>query len=174
MAAVMGILRGHGGTIRVDTRPDAGTTIEILLPASERPARSVSVSRPASEGWRGEGTVLVVDDEHTVRNLAGNVLERAGLRVLLAEDGERAVEVFREHASEIDVVLLDLTMPRKNGEQVFREIREIRPGVPVLLSSGYNEQDVTSKFAGRGLAAFIQKPYRARELLDAVRRALGE
>jgi PAS domain S-box-containing protein len=172
MAAVLGILRGHRGAIKVYSEPGHGSSIKVLFPASSRTAESVPVSPPSAEGWTGTGTVLVVDDEDSVRTLARNVLESAGFTVVLAAHGREALDLFRLRGEEIVAVVLDLTMPEMGGEETFRELRRIRTDVPVLLSSGYNEQDVTSRFAGKGLAAFVQKPYRPEDLLGKLREVL--
>ena len=113
-----------------------------------------------------EGVVLVADDEATVRDIAKEMLEMLGMKVLTASDGHQAVEVFRENGDKISCVLLDLTMPGLDGAQVFYEMRRIRPDVKVILSSGYNEQDVTPRFMGKGLAGFIQKPYTIAKLTE--------
>lgn len=168
LAAVLGIIRGHGGAIRVDSSPGQGTRIEAYFPAG---TQSTSQSVPTLVAFDDgpPGRVLVVDDEPAVRQLAQVVLERAGFRVTLAEHGAEALELFLENPDEYGVILLDLTMPIMDGEETFRALRAERPGVRVLLSSGYNEQEATSRFAGRGLAGFLQKPYRAHQLVSCVR-----
>jgi CheY-like chemotaxis protein len=123
-------------------------------------------------GWRGTGTVLVVDDEPVVREVAQGMLERAGLNVLTAEDGREALVVFGNHADDINCVILDLTMPHLDGEETFRELRKIRPDVAVILASGYNQQDVTQRFTGKGLAGFLQKPFRLESLTEMVKAIL--
>ncbi|MBN1475717.1 PAS domain S-box protein [Candidatus Sumerlaeota bacterium] len=173
LAAVLGIVRGHRGAIRVYSEPRKGTTFKILFPASEDQAESLERRRTAETQWRGSGTILVADDEETIRALARRILARAGFDVLTAEHGLSAVETFREHAHEITAVLLDMTMPHMDGEQVFREMRRIRPDVRVILSSGYNEQDATQRFSGEGLAGFIQKPYSPADLIAKLREILG-
>jgi len=100
------------------------------------------------------------------------MLETAGFAVLLAEDGGEALKILYEHKQEISAVLLDLTMPHMDGIQTFREIRRIVSGMPVILSSGYNEQDATSHFAGKGLAGFIQKPYEMKSLVEILGNVL--
>ena len=168
LAAVLGIIRGHGGAIRVDSSPGQGTRIEAYFPAG---TQSTSQSVPTLVAFDDgpPGRVLVVDDEPAVRQLAQVVLERAGFRVTLAEHGAEALELFLKNPDEYGVILLDLTMPIMDGEETFRALRAERPGVRVLLSSGYNEQEATSRFAGRGLAGFLQKPYRAHQLVSCVR-----
>jgi CheY-like chemotaxis protein len=116
--------------------------------------------------------VLVVDDEPGVREVAGAMLRRAGLSVLLAADGTDAVDQYLSHAASIDAVLLDLTMPRMGGADAFEAIRAIRPDARVILTSGYSEEEAGSRFVGRGLAGFLQKPFTADELARAVSAAL--
>jgi signal transduction histidine kinase/ActR/RegA family two-component response regulator len=162
MAATLGIVRGHRGAIKIYSEPSKGTTIKVLFPASESDGPSEgrqARERIGAEEWRGEGTILLADDEDSVRTVTRRMLEKLGFQVLLAADGRSALEIFRDHGDEIVCVLLDLTMPRLDGEQAFRAMRRIRPDVKVILSSGYNEQDATQRFAGKGLTGFIQKPY---------------
>ena len=167
MAAVLGIVRGHGGAIKIYSEPGKGTTFKVLFPAGESLENGAVIQRrdnSASEAWQGRGTVLIADDEETVRAVGKQMLDRMGFEVLMAADGREAVEIFGDHADEIDCVLLDLTMPHMDGEQAFRELRRLRPDVTVILCSGYNEQDATQRFAGKGLAGFVQKPYNMAKL----------
>ncbi len=174
LAAVLGIVRGHRGAINVSSEPQRGTTIRVLFPACPRPTAAPSVPGPELEvpDWRSHGFVLVVDDEEAVLTVAKDMLETLGFEVLAAVDGHQAVEVFRRRADEIRLVLLDMAMPRMDGEEAFLEIRRIRSDARVLLSSGYNEQTATNRFAGRGLAGFIQKPYRLAALREKIRQVL--
>ena len=174
LAGVLGIVRGHGGALRVYSEVGRGTTFKVLLPAA-RGAESAPGEERREDGaaWTGSGLVLVVDDDPVVRNVITAALERAGFRVIAAADGVAGVEAFRQHTGEIVLVLLDLTMPRQSGEQTFGELRRIRPEVWVVLMSGYNEVDVTNRFVGKGLAGFLQKPFRVGALLDLVRSILA-
>jgi DNA-binding NtrC family response regulator len=100
------------------------------------------------------------------------MLDRAGFTVLMAEDGRKGVEVFRKHAEDIRLVLLDLTMPHLSGEEAYREIKQIRPDVQVILISGFNQQEALDHFTGKGLAGFIQKPFRFQSLISKLREVL--
>ena len=162
MSAVLGIVRGHKGALKIYSEVGKGTTFKILFPANELPDNGFALRRKdQAEGkdWLGSGTVLVADDEETVCAVVKKMLELMGFSVLTAPDGREALKVFREHADEIVCVLLDLTMPHMDGEEAFRTMRRLHPGITVILCSGYNEQDATQRFAGKGLAGFIQKPY---------------
>ena len=171
MAVVLGIIRGHKGAIKVYSEVNKGTSFKVLLPASAHPAELFNESGHA-DGWTGTGTVLLVDDEETVRSIGSEMLRELGFKTVTAEDGREALEVF-QRTPNIALVILDLTMPHLDGEQCFRELRRLRPEVRVIMSSGYNEQEVTLKFMGKELAGFIQKPYRLSTLKEAVRKALG-
>ena len=172
LAAVLGIVRGHGGALKIYSELRQGTTFKILFPASRQPTKESIGDSATEQGWRGSGGILVVDDEETVRIATKRMLETLGFTVLTAEDGREALEVFRSRVDEILVVLLDLTMPHLGGEETYRELRRIRPDTRVILSSGYNEQEITSRFAGKGLAGFIQKPYGVRQLREKIRHVL--
>ena len=172
MAAVLGIVRGHRGAIRVYSELGRGTTIKVLLPVSKMTASDLVPVLPEAPGTMRDALVLVADDEETVRSIACQVLERSGCRTVGARDGREAVDVFRRSPEEIDLVLLDLTMPVMDGEEAFRIIRSIRPKVPIILTSGYNRQDTTTRFAGRAIAGFLQKPWTAKDLIKVVSDAL--
>jgi PAS domain S-box-containing protein len=173
LAAVLGIVRGHKGAIKVYSEVGRGTTFKLLFPAADAEVREAPSPMAKDKAWKGHGKILLVDDEETVRNLTRRMLERVGLTVVSAEDGRQAVETFKRVMAEVDLVILDLTMPHLGGEACFRELRLIKPDVRVILSSGYNEQDVVNLFAGKGLAGFIQKPYTNAELIAKVREVLG-
>jgi two-component system cell cycle sensor histidine kinase/response regulator CckA len=169
LAAVLGVVRAHRGAITVQSAVSRGSTFRVFFPSAGPPEPSAV---PAGEiRWQGAGDVLVVDDEETVREVTGQLLEAFGFRVTLASHGREAVELFRTRGP-FRFVLLDLTMPQCGGAETFRELRALQPGVPVILMSGYSEQEATAPFAGQGLAGFLQKPFKAAALLQLVRPLL--
>jgi two-component system cell cycle sensor histidine kinase/response regulator CckA len=171
LAAVLGIVRGHRGAIKVYSELGRGTTFKVLFPAGHR----AEVREPGSlvRGiYEGKGTVLLVDDDESVRAVGRKMLERIGFTVVTASDGAEAIARFRERADDIICAIVDLTMPHVDGAETFRELRRMRSGVRVILSSGYNEQDVTQRFVGKGLAGFIQKPYQLSTLVAVLKEVL--
>jgi len=168
MAAVLGIVRGHKGAIKVYSEVNKGTAFKILLPASSKPAEYFN-GGTQHDDWKGTGKVLLVDDEETVRGIGVEMLKELGFTTITANDGREAVEIYKA-TPDIDFVILDLTMPHMDGEQCFCELRQINPTVKVIMSSGFNEQEVTQKFVGKRLAGFIQKPYK----LSVLRKAIQE
>ena len=169
MAAILGIVRGHKGAIKVATEPGKGSSFTVYFPASELPAKRTDREVAARE-WRGAGSVLLVDDEETIRAIAAEMLQELGFSVVTAADGNEALQMYRLGKDEITLVLMDLNMPRLSGEEAFHEMRRIDARVRVILSSGFSEQEVTRKFLGQGLAGFIQKPYSLGTLRDTLSR----
>jgi PAS domain S-box-containing protein len=172
LAAVLGIVHGHQGVLKVQSAPGRGSTFRILFPVVAGEVRPPEPSESA-DGWHGSGTVLLVDDEAMIRSTTVKMLAHLGFQTLTARDGQEALDIFRANPDAVTCVLLDLTMPRMNGEEAFHELRRIRPDLRVILSSGYNQQDVTQRFAGRGPAGFIQKPYTVAQLQQVLQEVLG-
>ena len=170
LAAVMGIVESHHGHIRLRSAPGEGTTFRILFPAVLDSA-DVGPPRVSATQWRGQGTVLVVEDEEGVREVVRRMLERLGFQVITAEDGIAALERLQAHQGAIAAVLLDLSMPRMTGQEALHEIRRLRPDVPVVLMSGYTEQEVASKLLDSvgGATGFLQKPFLPEDLTSVLR-----
>ena len=172
LSAMLGILRGHGGGFKIYSELGRGTTFKIYLPAGSAIAhRSPEASGVDILTLRGK--VLVVDDEPTIRESLQHALESFGMSVVLASDGQEALDLFSREP-DFDLVLMDLTMPRLDGREAFLAMREIRPEVRVILSSGYSEQESVQELLGKDLAGFIQKPYQLRDLKKVISRALGK
>ncbi len=175
MSAVLGIVRGHKGALKVYSEEGRGTTFKFLLPVDE----SVRLASTGETGLRQMrqfegGTVLVVDDEETVREMACVMLEEMGFDTLTASNGEEALALYEQHRDRILLVLSDLTMPRMGGNELFSRLRTMDPDCRVILSSGYSAEDAIQQFSGKGLAGFIQKPYTAEALNEEVSRILGD
>jgi PAS domain S-box-containing protein len=158
LAAVLGIVKGHRGDIVVESHPGAGATFRIYLPLSERAGATGRRPEASAAAAAAGQTVLVVDDEAIVRKLATLALERRGFRVLAATDGQEALDVLGANPG-VSLVILDLTMPVMTGEQTLPVIRARYPEIPVILSSGFNEAEISRRFASSGIAGVLQKPY---------------
>jgi len=165
------IVLGAGGEMRVESTPGEGTLFEVHLPREAQPEPAV-VAAEAVAGEGAGGTLLVVDDEPLVRMVAERFLTRSGYTVVTADGGDAALEILRERGSEIDLVLLDLTMPGKRGPQVVAALRAFLPELPVVITSGYSEQSVTNTAWAQAVQGFLAKPFDRKALLAAVTGAL--
>jgi PAS domain S-box-containing protein len=172
LAAIMGIVRSHHGLIRVRTAPGEGTSFRVLFPAVEGTAVKSKKAKAERSAWHGSGTILVVEDEEGVREVAQRILQEIGFQTIAAEDGRRAVEIMEEVGDSVTAVLLDLSMPRMGGPETFRRLRALRPELPILMMSGYTEQVVAPQFSGGGpgITGFLQKPFLAEDLIAVLRR----
>ncbi|MCP4676637.1 MAG: response regulator [Deltaproteobacteria bacterium] len=173
LAAVLGIVRGHSGAIKVYSELNKGTTFKILFPSTDGRLSSSSkleIDKLDLKNLKGK-VVLLVDDEETIRIVGRQMLEVLDMEVVTAKHGREALKLFKKDPDRFDCIILDLTMPYMDGEETFREMSRVRGDIRVILSSGYNEQDLMTRFAGKGLAGFIQKPYQttdiAKNLLNA-------
>jgi PAS domain S-box-containing protein len=171
LAAVIGIVRSHQGLIRIRTEPDKGTTFRVLFPAVASAARKPERTSPTRSDWQGKGTVLVVDDEEGVREVAERMLQEIGFDTVSAKDGREALQVMQRVGDKVTAVLLDLSMPRMGGQETLRHLRVHRPHLPIVMMSGYTEQAVASQVngSGPGVTTFLQKPFLAEDLIGVLR-----
>ncbi len=173
MSAVLGIVRAHHGAIRVDSAPGRGTTFRLWFPCSAHPVSVPSVPPPAGP-WRGAGTVLIVDDEAAIRSALGTLVGDMGFSILLAENGRHALELFDAAPGDVVLVLLDLTMPLMGGAEAFARLRARAPTLPVIMMSGYSEQQAFDRLSGESRTGFLGKPYSVDALEALIRSLLAE
>jgi CheY-like chemotaxis protein len=166
LAAVLGIVRSHGGALKVTSTLGHGSTFQLLLPCAAGVAEPLRSGVAPVSTWRGTGTVLVVDDEETVRSVASRSLVAFGFEVVVAASGREAIATFREDPARFCAVLLDLTMPEMSGAETFAELRQLNPSVKVVLMSGFTEQDAVGRFRSNELAGFVSKPFTPDELRE--------
>jgi CheY-like chemotaxis protein len=166
LAAVVGIVRGHGGALRIESELGQGSSISVIFPAVDSvTATEAGLSGDESRPWRGAMKVLLVEDEEAARELARIVLQRSGIEVVEAADGVEALAIFRLQPEDFDCVLLDLTMPHMDGVETYARLQKVRPNIPVILCSGYPESAAFARFADLGLSGFLKKPYEPEELI---------
>lgn len=170
LAATLGIVHGHGGGVQLTSRVGMGTTFKLYFPASDKPVETVTEDQPRD--LSGRGVILVVDDDTFVLRAASAALNSLGYRVLRAEDGDRAIEVFREQNCEIDLIVLDMTMPGMSGDETLRHLRALRPDVKVLLSSAYDEDEVAGQITRTSAVGFLHKPYDPEQLGTRIKHLL--
>jgi PAS domain S-box-containing protein len=171
LSAMLGILRSHHGSLKVYSEPGRGSVFKLFFPAQIE-GEALRPLRPIGAGWRGHGLLLLVDDEPAARTVARELAEAYGFQALEAADGQEALGLFELRHQELAAVLMDLTMPHLDGRRAFLRMHEIDPSVPVVLTSGYSEEDVVADFLGRGLAGFLAKPYQSAQFQAVIRRAV--
>ena len=172
LSSVLGIVRAHKGAVQLISELGQGSTFGILIPATDKAPATKVVNTGEVEGWQGEGTILIVDDDISVREVATAIVKKFNFDVLTANDGRQGVDLFRKHHGRIVVVLLDMTMPQLGGIDAMREMREIEPSIPIVLVSGYSEVDVASLMQGEQPDDFVQKPFKGKDLKKSLYRVL--
>jgi signal transduction histidine kinase/ActR/RegA family two-component response regulator len=174
LSAVLGIIRGHKAAVKIDSLPGQGTSFLILFPAMDQ-TEPHPIAGEAGAGViaRKTGLALVVDDEEVVRNVGGKMLQLMGYGAILAQDGQEGLDIFKKRPEDIDFVLLDLTMPRMDGLECLKRLREVKSGVRVIITSGYDENEVSQLFSGMGAAGFLQKPFDLDMFRTAVAKTMG-
>jgi two-component system cell cycle sensor histidine kinase/response regulator CckA len=172
LATVYAIIKNHGGIIKVESWPGEGTTFHLYLPVTHLP-----VAAERNHAYRfisGTGTILLVDDEDGIRTVGKRMLARLGYEILLAENGHRALEIFRAHRDRIVLVILDMIMPGMGGRETYLQIKELDPQVKVLLCSGYSQDGEAQEIIAQGAQGFIQKPYRLEALSQKIAEVLAQ
>ncbi|MCP5046354.1 MAG: response regulator [bacterium] len=174
LSTVLGIVRSHGGAVFVTSTPGEGTAVKTLFPCWI-PSVQAPLEVPGDAAlWHGRGTILLVDDEEFVLEVSKNMLAELGLRVLTAQDGDQAVEIFREHCNHIDCVILDIVSAPVNGVETLHQLRTIKEDVPVILASGYNKDQVADIFDGVLPGPFIAKPFQLSRLAEIMKEVLAQ
>ncbi len=178
LAAVLGIVRGHKGFLKLYSETEKGTNFKVFFPALKNTAEEISRDVNKVKNWQGTGTVLLVDDDQAVMDVTGPMLKKLGFRVLNAMNGQEALQILssrqsQEEKENIVCIIMDMTMPHMDGEETFRELRKLTINIPVILSSGYSEQEVIERFTGKGLAGFLQKPYKLGNLIEILQKIIS-
>ncbi len=168
LAAVLGIMHGHRGALRVESRPGEGTTFQVYFPCS--PSKAPVLGPAIYDGTIAPtiATILVVDDDNTVRKVTQKILQTAGYRVLAARDGIEAVSLLQEHGREVSLAILDMRMPRMGGAETFQEMRRMHPGLPIIVFSGYDPEEGAVELTDKTRAVFLQKPFSPTDLTGKV------
>ncbi len=174
LSVVYGVVQAHHGFIDVESTVGSGTTFHLYLPVPKESAATIEASKAEEKVQGGTETLLVVEDEDLLREMAQLLLETHGYTVITTKDGIEAVDVYRQHANEIALVISDMGLPKLSGESEFNKLKEINPAVKMIFASGYFEPDIKTKLESAGVMGFLQKPYVIEEVLSKIRNALDK
>ncbi len=170
MSAVLGIIKAHNGALQLESRLGRGTTFRVYLPVQHSISETEEIPQiTASAPWQGSGTILLAEDEVQVKSVAIILLKEMGFNVLDAANGKEALELYQQNAADITMVMTDMGMPVMNGYDLFYALKQLDPGLPIIISSGFGEGDITSKIPREEIAGVINKPYRFEQLREVLR-----
>ena len=173
LAVVFGIIETHQGSIEVESEPGKGTTFHLYFPVPRRtPEEAGEASEGAEEVQGGNETILVVEDEEMLRDLVDTTLTSKGYSVLLAADGQEAIDLYVRHQEKIAAVLSDIGLPKLSGDEVYKRLKQINPYIKIVLASGFIEAEIRAELAGIGAKHFIQKPYQSDQILSTLRAVI--
>lgn len=172
LSAVLGIITAHRGAVQVISKPERGTTFRILIPSTDKPAATRAVRTFEMEEWQGEGTILVVDDDPAIRSIVTSLVKKLNFDSITANDGQEGINQFRKHHKRLVAVMLDMTMPQVGGMDAMMEMRRIDSSIPIILVSGYSENESSRLVSGEQPDAFLQKPFRAKEMKKCLYQVL--
>jgi two-component system cell cycle sensor histidine kinase/response regulator CckA len=175
LAVVQGIVRSCDGAIDLVSAPSQGARFQVLLPCTSKRTSAIPnvISSPAEQSQARVGTILVVEDEELLRLAVSKALRKKGFSVIEASDGSTAMDLLRTHVDDLDVILLDVTLPGRSSREVFKEAQRIRPNLKIILSSAYGKETVDATFTGMRVDYFIRKPFQLGDLVSLLQDALS-
>lgn len=170
MSAVLGIIKAHNGALRLESQPGQGTTFKVYLPVQRSKSEAKEAQQiKSSVQWQGSGTILLVEDEIQVKSIAIALINKLGFNVIDAADGKEALELYQKHSADITLVVTDMGMPIMNGYELFYKLKRLNPKLPIIISSGFGEGDITFKIPAEDIAGLINKPYSFNQLQDVLK-----
>jgi CheY-like chemotaxis protein len=173
MSAVRGIILSHGGALQLSSQQGQGTTFKVYLPVQiSEPVEIESTQKVSSGLWQGSGTILLVEDDEQVMSIARTMLRELGFFVIEASNGKDALELYQQNAVDITLVMTDMGMPVMDGYELFSELKKLKPELPILISSGFGDVEITSKIARDEITGLISKPYRFDLLQETVKSVM--